>query len=400
MIRALAIVVAIGYACLPLFPAFITLSPASIPGVSMVPPIAAAVLLILMCIAAAIGGLLLLKTSWAEQPLVAPLALWLAAGVLSAALGFAPLYGAVFIGIFAMGIIWHAAILRCYDEAGAATTIFAAMLGAASIAFLVAIVTALVHHPASIYAAEHGRAVGSFILPGELAGYSLVIVPTAYAVARASRHLALRALAWLAAGSGTLALVLTFSRTGWVAAACVAIAYVLLTNGAHRRSLQIGTAIAAGTALILAVAFNAHHDPSENYTRLSIWQTALGIARRFPLTGSGPFTFGSMYAHLRLPDGDAVAYHAHDLYLTLLAETGVLGLLAMLATWWQFLRAWLRRIAQAPPQARTFSAAILAGMIGTLVQGTIDTSTLVLFGLWLPTMALALASARSGIGDA
>ncbi len=397
--RALAIVAATAFACLPLFPTFITLTPASVPGVSLIPPAVAPAILVAMGVLGVIAGSLLIFSERVEQPMLPALSIWLAAALLSALLGFAPFYGILFLAIFLLGILWHVGVNASYSDSSAPTIIFGALLGSATLAFIVAIAAVLLHRPAAIYAAQHGRAVGSFILPGELAGYVLVIVPIALAVASLARQRWLRTLALCAALSGILALVLSFSRTGWVAAGCAGIAYLLIVVRDRRKQMQIGSLVAAFTAIVVALAFNVHHDPSENFTRLSIWQTALGIVRRFPLTGTGPFTFGMLYAHLRLPDGDAVAYHAHDLYLTLLAETGIVGLLAMAAAWLRFGREWMRRFAVADARARILSGAIVAGLIGTLVQGLIDTSTLVLFGLWLPTMALALASARYGLGE-
>ncbi len=365
----------------------------------MIPLAAAPAILAVVGVLAVIAGSLLMFSERVEQPMLPVLTIWLAAALLSALLGFAPLYGLLFLAIFLLGILWHVGINASYGDSGAPAIIFGALLGAATLAFIVAIAAVLLHRPAAIYAAQHGRAVGSFILPGELAGYVLVIVPIALAVASLARQPWLRALAACAALSGVLALALSFSRTGWVAAGCAGIAYLVIVVRDRRKQIQIGVTIAAVTALAVALAFNVHHDPSENFTRLSIWKTALGMVRRFPLTGTGPFSFSLLYAHLRLPDGDAVAYHAHDIYLTLLAETGIVGLLAMLAAWLRFGREWARRFAVADARARILSGAIVAGLIGTLVQGLIDTSTLVLFGLWLPTMALALASARYGLGE-
>ena len=397
--RTIAIAAAAAFACLPLFPAFILLTPASVPGISLVPPALALVLLAAMGVLGIVGATLMLFAERVEQPMLVPLALWLAAALLAALLGFAPLYGFIFLGIFLLGIVWHVGVNMSYGEPGNPSIMFGTIFGSATLAFLVAIAAVLLHRPAAIYAAQHGRAVGSFILPGELAGYVLVVVPIGLALATLARQRWLRALAVCTALSGTIALILSFSRTGWVAAGCAGIAYLFLVVRDRRKQFAFGLAIAALTTLAVVLAFNAHHDPSENFTRLSIWRTALGIVRRFPLTGSGPFTFGMLYAHLRLPDGDAVAYHAHDLYLTLLAETGIVGLLAMIAAWLRFGREWMRRFAAAEPRARVLSGAIVAGLIGTLIQGLIDTSTLVLFGLWLPTMALALASARYGLGE-
>ena len=42
----------------------------------------------------------------------------------------------------------------------------------------------------------------------------------------------------------------------------------------------------------------------------------------------------------------------------------------------------------------------IAGLLGVAVQGLIDTVSVVIFGLWMPTMALALAAARGSTDQA
>ncbi len=39
---------------------------------------------------------------------------------------------------------------------------------------------------------QHGRATGTFVLPGELAAYLIVLLPIAYALARVARDRAMR----------------------------------------------------------------------------------------------------------------------------------------------------------------------------------------------------------------
>ena len=160
----------------------------------------------------------------------------------------------------------------------------------------------------------------------------------------------------------------------------------------------IGAAAIVGAAGIVVVLllFNAHHDPSEDYTRLSIWQAALQIANRFPLTGVGPFNFSRLYAIARAPDGDATAFHAHSLYLTFFVEFGIVGLATVAWTLWRFAAELRRRIAAAAPAQAFLALGITAGLVGVAVQGLIDTVTVVIFGLWMPIMSLALAAARGG----
>ena len=155
--------------------------------------------------------------------------------------------------------------------------------------------------------------------------------------------------------------------------------------------------VAAGAIAVLAL-FNAHHDPSEDYTRLSIWQAAVQIIDRFPLTGVGPFNFSHLYAVVRAPDADPTAFHAHSLYLTFFAEFGLAGVAAVAWTMWRFASELRRRVAEAPPAAAAIALGVAAGLVGVAVQGLIDTVTVVIFGMWIPTMGLALAAARGDAG--
>jgi O-antigen ligase len=176
-----------------------------------------------------------------------------------------------------------------------------------------------------------------------------------------------------------------------------AIAFYAFATGTVRRRYA-PLILLAGLIAVLAV-FNAHHNPAENYTRLSIWQTGIEIARRFPLTGVGPFNFARIYPLVRLPDGDPQAFHAHSFLLTTFAETGIAGVLAALAAWWRFIVDLRERLRTAPAGHAAIALAVAAGLVGTWVQGLIDTVSVVIFGLWLPSMALALAAASDGLGD-
>ena len=67
---------------------------------------------------------------------------------------------------------------------------------------------------------------------------------------------------------------------------------------------------------------------------------------------------------------------------------------------WSFARECSGAFARRPARASLLTSAIAAGVVGALVQGLIDTVSVVIFGLLLPMLALALATARSGTGDA
>ena len=378
-------------AALPLFPSFIALTGIAFPGVDLLPRPAIALVLGMCCLLAIYAVAMLARYPLrGAQPLLLPLGSVVAAGLVAGVLGFDPAAGLLFTGIGALGVVWHCAVMRFYSDRGVATTLLSAYLVSGGAAAAAAIVMVITRRPAALYAIAHGRATGSFILPGELAGYLIVLIPIAYAIAAITRFPWLRALSVAVLAIGIAALIMTFSRAGWMGCA----AAVALLVAARTRKTAIAAATVVAGALAIAVLFNAHHDPSEDYTRLSIWQAAVAIIDRFPLFGVGPFDFSRLYAVVRAPDGDATAFHAHSLYLTFFAELGLAGATALAWTIVRFAVELRRRLHAATPAAAFLACAVAAGLAGVAVQGLIDTVSVVIFGLWMPTIGLALAAAR------
>ncbi len=398
--RNMPAMLAIVYACVPLFPIFITFTSVNFPGVSLLPVPVALAILSVMVFFALLAGATVLAPPRTKIPLVKQLLFWLAAALLSAFAGFNPRDGVIFTGILFLGLAWYCSLMRFYEEPGVARAMLWTYVVSGIVACVLAVAMVVTRHPAAQYTIGHGRAIGTFILPGELAGYLIVLIPIAYALARVARSQALRTTAGLAVAIGVVTMVMTFSRTGWIGLASALAFFAAMRSRKKRAAAALAIGI-IGTALVAVLLFfNAHHDPSENYTRLSIWQTAAAVIDRFPLTGVGPFGFSRLYPLVRLPDGDATAFHAHSVYLTFFAELGVIGIAAVAWTFWAFAVELRGRLAIATDEAAFLATAVAAGLVGTLVQGLIDTVSVVIFGLWFPTLALALAAARAGTVDA
>ena len=388
--RLAPVVLGIAFFLIPLFPAFITLTGAGVPGVSLLPKALALALLAVACAIAACFALLLATTRGESGPLVLPLALFPLAAAAAALLGLDARAGALFIAILASGLMWHVTIVRFFRTPHVASAVYGSFLASGALAAAVAVVMVLTKTPAGLYTVGHGRAIGSFIVPGELAGYLIVYVPIAIAIATAREGSpALRAIATIGAIAGCAAFLLTFSRAGWMGMAAALAFFVFMRQG--RRGARYAIAVVGIAVVALSFVFNSHHDPSENFTRISIWQSALATIERFPLTGVGPFEFSTVFRLVRLPDAEPVAFHAHSFLLTVAAEAGLLGVAAALFGWWRFVVVFGERLRQTPGRS-TLSLAIAAGLAGTWVQGLIDMVSVVLFALWLPFMALALAA--------
>lgn len=75
---------------------------------------------------------------------------------------------------------------------------------------------------------------------------------------------------------------------------------------------------------------------SENYAvaeRLSLWQAALNMAREHPWLGVGMGNYDIVYDRYRLINWEEPLGHAHNYYLNMLAEAGLLGLLVYGKVW-------------------------------------------------------------------
>jgi len=391
-----ALGVALTFAAIPLFPSFIALTSVAFPGVSLLPKPETLVLLGLVTVVAIFELFAVMQKPREPVVMLVPLLLWYGAAFASAILGLDPAAGLLFVTIFGATVLWHVAVVRFYRVPGAPALMYRCFLWSGALAALTSIVMVATRVPAALYTIGHGRAIGPFILPGELAGFLIVYLAVAFGVARTTAARDLRVVAWIGLAVGAVALLLTFSRAGWMGFAA-ALAFLVVARGLPRRYAVVVVCVAIA---LVAVLFNAHHNPSENYTRISIWRAAWSVVERFPLTGVGPFVFSEIYPYVRQPDGDPTAFHAHSFFLTIAAEMGLVGLGAVVYAWWRFARALSDRLRTASARHATLALAIAAGLLGTLVQGLIDTVTIEIFCLWLPTMALSLMAASDGLRDA
>jgi len=107
-------------------------------------------------------------------------------------------------------------------------------------------------------------------------------------------------------------------------------------------------------------------------SRLAIWGGAFTVFSQSPLLGVGFGNLrGLMGGLLNLPDG--WTGDAHNLYLELLAETGVIGFLIFSALIILALRAALKQMRRAQNDFnKMITVAVFAAICGVLVHGTVD----------------------------
>ncbi|MFE1913627.1 O-antigen ligase family protein [Streptomyces anandii] len=168
-----------------------------------------------------------------------------------------------------------------------------------------------------------------------------------------------------------LPLALSFSRGAWIATAVTCTAQLLLAG--VRRALKVASAViaagvvlmggfGAGTAMLqerMESITQVTDAPDQSVVdRYSLWAAAAGIWREHPLTGVGLKSFPEYrdgHASAALSSGSDTEgagatfrrqplLSPHNMYLLVLAEQGLAGLLALLGSWLALLVCAVRRL--------------------------------------------------------
>ncbi|MFK0151402.1 O-antigen ligase family protein [Streptomyces sp. NPDC090493] len=214
------------------------------------------------------------------------------------------------------------------------------------------------------------RATGTFANPNLLGACLVLLLPFALLAAVSVDERTARTAIVLMVVVGYGALVTTFSRAEYVAAAAgllvLGVAYWLAPRLADRAQRRL-YAVAGGLGLVGAAGvIGAVSRAGDSLgVRGQAWRAALRVARRNPL-GVGLGRSGEAIS--AAAPGDRVFVHAHNLWLNWLVETGPLGLVAVVAV---TVVAWASagRAARAKSVLGTFG---LASLTGFFLAGMLD----------------------------
>jgi putative inorganic carbon (hco3(-)) transporter len=210
-----------------------------------------------------------------------------------------------------------------------------------------------------------------------LAGYINLIVPFCVGFAMRGTDPALRTLSKWCLALASVALLLTQSRGGLLAYAAMLVASACFF--AHNRKSRMRRTAIVLIACVLAAAvagfFFQRLTEIDDYTtvsRLAIWGAAVTVFARSPVLGTG---FGNLRTLLggllNLPEG--WAGDAHNLYLELLAETGLVGFVAFVLFIVVALRTAFTRYRDSRDEfGKIIGFAVFAAIVGVLVHGTVD----------------------------
>ena len=211
--------------------------------------------------------------------------------------------------------------------------------------------------------------------------------------------------AWLLGATVVVALLLTGTRSAYVAGVVASVLGIVVLRGrkimgyvtgarpvlkpAHRMAALLGAGAAGAVTLAFAPAILHRFGQGGDSVRVDLWRTALTIFLEHPLTGSGPGTWVQLKVAAN-PEGlpNRIFSNAHDLYVQAAAEVGLIGLVAAAV----LLLAVTRRLVLAHRQGgplRVQSVAVAMGVVGFAIQAIFDSLTNVPLVCLLLIVALA-----------
>jgi O-antigen ligase len=131
-----------------------------------------------------------------------------------------------------------------------------------------------------------------------------------------------------------------------------------------------------------------------NLERLAFWRAAAEIWSDHLWLGAGIGNYQAAYPHYSLPKWRTSLGHAHNYYLNIAAETGLLGLLAYLTLW---IAVACRLAARTLRTRSVYARALALGALGIVVHASVHN---IVDNLWVHHMyvhtaiILGLAEAR------
>jgi len=195
-----------------------------------------------------------------------------------------------------------------------------------------------------------------------------------------------------------IALVRSTSRSGLTAFGASLVGGAWLARGRLTRRTGV---LALVAVLAIAAIIAAYVNAQPLFSRLEetlavgaggrplIWRETLRVIRDFPLAGTGLGSYQTAMLVYQQSDRDAFINQAHNQYLHLMAEGGVLLTVPVVLTVVAFIRLFRTRLAQDTSSAACLRIGGATAMLAVAVQGFWET------GLRIPANGLLFAVAAA-----
>lgn len=223
-----------------------------------------------------------------------------------------------------------------------------------------------------------GRVQSIFDNPNTFAEVLILLLPLAVALFFSARHWYGRLLAAGTFAAGAAALGMTYSRASWVGIAVAAAVFVFLWQPrlipAFLALCILCVPLLPSTILHRILTITNTSDTS-TASRIPLYQAALAVIRSSPASGAGLGTAAvqEYIAAHNLYHAEAPFVHAHNIYLQVWIEAGILGFAGLCASMLWNIKNAARAVRHSRASAaRTMTAACTAALCGAMVCGLAD----------------------------
>lgn len=214
--------------------------------------------------------------------------------------------------------------------------------------------------------------------PNVLSEYLLLVIPLGVAATLTGRTRQSKAAGAVATAAMVACLALTLSRGGYLGLALAAALFLVLLD---RRFIVLG--VIGGICLLFflpatimqrIISIADMSDTSTSY-RLSIWVASVDLLRDYWLCGIGTGTAAFRQIYPLYSYNAAISQHAHNLYLQVMCECGISGIVALLGAVFSAVRGLGARLKESTDQKTRLQAiALICSLTGFLAQSFTDHS--------------------------
>jgi len=236
--------------------------------------------------------------------------------------------------------------------------------------------------------------------PNVLGEYLLLVIPLCAGMIYASKTFFAKFYYLIVLSASILCMVFTQSRGCWVGLMLIAFIFAILVD---KRLLTLGVLAVFTLPFVLPTSIITRftsigniNDSSTSY-RVYIWLGTLNMLKDFGLygIGLGSDAYNKIYPFYSY--SSILAPHAHNIYLQLLCETGIIGFFVFISSMIiSIKKTFLGYLSDKNGLCGIICAAVIAGILGFLLQGAFDYvwyNYRVFLIFWM-TLAIGIAARR------
>jgi len=223
-----------------------------------------------------------------------------------------------------------------------------------------------------------GRVFSFFDNPNTFAEVLILLLPLVLALILCSKHWLNKLMACGVFAVGAVALAMTYSRASWVGFSCAMVVFVFLWKPKLIPAFVVLCCVAIPflpTTIWNRILTIANPADTSTASRFPLYEAAINVIKTSPVTGGGLGTAATQ-AYIKkfnLYHGEAPFVHAHNFYLQVWIEAGLLGVTAFVASMlWNIKRSAHVVRHNMDSAARTITCAAASAMCGAMVCGLAD----------------------------